>query len=126
MVYSYLVYGATPLEYVLFNFENKKHSQRRTFLTGKEKDILFIKYTGFSKFKTDLQDKYHFYQLLSSYFKRGVFKLEKGITYKQFEDFCIQEKDCFIKPINASYGIGTMKYSYSLINCRFMFDKLAQ
>lgn len=126
MVYSYLLYGATPLEYVLFNFKNKKHSQRRDFLTDKEKDILSIKYTGFDKCKTDLQDKYHFYQLLPSYFKRGVFKLEKGTTYKQFEDFCIQERNCFIKPINASYGIGAMKYSYSLNSCRSVFNKLTQ
>lgn len=125
MVYSYLVYGSTPLEYLLFDFISKKHSQRKSFLTDKEKDILSINNTGMDKFKTDLQDKYHFYQLLSEYFKRGVMKLDKNTTWNQFEEFCKQEQKCFIKPLNASYGVGAMKYSYSVETCRELFDNLS-
>lgn len=58
MVYSYLVYGSTPLEYLLFDFISKKHSQRKSFLTDKEKDILSINNTGMDKFKTDLFTSY--------------------------------------------------------------------
>lgn len=124
MVYSYLRYGATPLEYVLFNFMNKKHTQRKTFLTDKEKDMLSIQYTGFDKFKTDLQDKFHFYQLLSSYFKRGVLKLDRNTSFEQFEQFCRKEETCFIKPLSASYGIGAIKYTYLSETCHDLFVEL--
>lgn len=124
MVRDYLYFGVTPKEFVLFDFLHKNYQQKAAFLPDQLKDKLSMKYTGLDKFKSDLQDKYHFYELLSPFFKRHVMKLTAKTSLEAFQKFCLDEQLVFIKPLNASYGIGACKFDYNEENCQYLYEKL--
>lgn len=47
---SYIKYLAKPVEYFLFDFENKTASQRKKYLTDIQKDAYCEKYDGIANF----------------------------------------------------------------------------
>ena len=126
MVRDYLYFGVTPNEFVLFDFLNKSFRDKGSFLPDQLKDKLSMQTTGLDKFKRDLQDKYHFYELLSPYFKRRLLKLDSTITFEMFDAFCKEQQNVFIKPLNASYGIGACKFEYDSNECRILYDRLTE
>lgn len=113
MVRDYLHFGATPKEYFLFDFQHKTYKEKASFLPDQLKDQLSLKYSGYERFKNDLQDKFHFYELLSPFFKRKAMKLSSKTPFEAFEVFCKSAKRVFIKPLSGSYGMGAQIYDYS-------------
>lgn len=124
MVRDYLYFGVTPKEFVLFDFLHKSFWQKSTFLPDQLKDKLSIQATGLEKFKRDLQDKYHFYELLSPFFKRKLLKLDSHTSFEDFDKFCKEQARIFIKPLDASYGKGASKFEYSKEQCRLLYEEL--
>lgn len=124
MVRDYLCFGVTPKEFVLFDFLHKTYREKKTFLPDYLKDVLSIKYTGFDKFERDLQDKFHFYELLSPFFARPVMKLTSQTAFETFDEFCKKENSVFIKPLKASYGRGACVYEYKKDSCKLFYTDL--
>lgn len=124
MVRDYLFFGVTPKEFVLFDFLHKDFHQKATFLPDQLKDKLSMKYTGLEKFKSDLQDKYHFYELLSPFFKRHVMKLTAKTSLEAFQKFCCDEQTVFVKPLKASYGIGACMFEDKKESSLQLYERL--
>lgn len=104
----YYKYLTTPEEYFLFGFEGKDHAYRDSFLSDNYRIRQLIKTTGEKKFVEDLTDKFNFYRITKKYFGRCAFVISKGenATQSQFAEFAKTHKSLFVKPLNASYGLG--------------------
>lgn len=126
IVQSYIEYGVTPQEYFLFDFPNKKKTERSEFLPDQWKDKLSMRATPISLFNKDLTDKYNFYLLNKPYFYREVLKIDDSTDIKTFISFAKKEKVIFIKPIGGSYGIGAFRYAYDEATVNETFARLSK
>lgn len=104
----YLLYGITPDEYFMHQFQNKKDDYRSTILSRKLKDDLTVKYTGNQAWKYfgEIWDKWSFYNITKDFFKRDVCKIENDDDFLLFKNFCEKHKRFIAKPRKASSGIG--------------------
>ena len=103
----YYKYLTTPDEYFLFGFsENKSPFYREVFLTDNYKIRCLLRTINEEKYVNELCDKYNFYCITREFFKRDAMLIQKGVNYSDFEDFALNHKTLFIKPLSDSFGRG--------------------
>lgn len=100
-------YSTKADEYFLFGFRTLKPSQREEFLPDWIKDEVMRHVVGSEVYHRELRNKYNFYRLLGSYFKRDVMLLPSGGgDYALFESFAMKNKQLFMKRNSSSRGRG--------------------
>lgn len=100
---SYIKYLAKPVEYFLFDFENKTASQRKKYLTDIQKDAYCEKYDGIANFN-DLSDKFLFYGKMKKFYHRDAC-LIAGLSDKPlFLSFVSKHPLFIVKPNIGSFG----------------------
>lgn len=101
----YIETRVEPLEFFLFDYENKSKEERNNFLPDYERVRINEVVTGRELFN-DLKDKYRFYELNKEFFQREVYKITKETTYQEFQHIVTSLKKVFAKPIDGSLGKG--------------------
>lgn len=107
IVWCYICYGFTPLDYFLFNFhkENNTKNSRNEFVSDVYKDYKLFWKEGVDSY-AELYDKYRFYERTKEYFKRAVMFVNVDTKESDFVNFVLNVKDLFIKSNSDSYGRG--------------------
>ena len=107
IVKAYLIHGASPLEYFLYDFKKKNSKQRSTYVTDQDKDIACMQVMGLEAYKNDLANKYNFYKLMSPFFMRDICIVSTSKDWDSYENF-VSKHPKFFKKINkdSSYGHG--------------------
>lgn len=108
----WIKYKALPYEYFLFDFKNRTDAERGEFETDIDRIATLCKVCGKRMYMEEINDKYNFYLLAKSYFKREAIKLDHQSGDNDFVAFVRKYKDVFIKPLAASKGVGTHVYCY--------------
>ena len=105
-------YQALPYEYFLFNFEKRDHKSRWAFETDTDRINTLLRVSDVVSFSKEINNKYNFYQLAKSYFKREAIRIESVNQIEEFTSFVKKHGEVFIKPLDGSKGRGTHVYSY--------------
>lgn len=113
MIWSYYRYGATPVEYFLFNFFEISNRKRLEYLTVKQKDDICRRYVDFNLFYEELENKYNLYNKLKQFYKREVYLLSEETDKEKFEDFFQTAGELFFKPLDGQCGEGTHIEKYN-------------
>lgn len=101
---SFILFGASPNEYFLYGFPKRSLKERDEFLTDAYRTQLQKVSIGLDKFKSDLLDKYHFYEQNTKFFGRECMKLDHSTTFEEFASFVRRNNTIFIKDNAGSFG----------------------
>ena len=110
IVKCWLKYSALPYEYFLFNFRDRSDAERWKFETDMDRIRTLRRITGEKIFLAEISDKYNFYLLSKSFFKREAIKIESKEHIKLFVEFVKKHNKVFIKPLQGSQGKGAHIY----------------
>lgn len=115
-----VLYGAGLQDYLNFRFYEKKHKERKTYVTtGGEhnayKTLASIEYAGF------FSNKVNFHKNFAKYAKREYF--EPNDTYENFEKFINKHLEFVKKPIIGLGGGDVVKVSVEEIEDKEQFYK---
>ena len=105
-------YQALPYEYFLFKFKDRDDAGRKAFETDTDRNLTLMRISGLENFQNEINNKYNFYQLAKSYFKREVMKLDSPHQSDEFVAYVKKHGEAFIKPLEGSKGKGAHVYSY--------------
>jgi hypothetical protein len=109
---SFIMTGASPVEYFLYEFQSKSWEERDEFLTDAYRTQLQKKVIGLNLFKTDLINKYNFYSKNKEFFKRKCIKVSAKTTYEEFEAFVKEQGSVFMKLNAGSFGYNAHKQTF--------------
>ncbi len=127
IVKCWLLYKALPYEYFLFNFRKLNDQERWEFETDMDRIDTLCKLMSPKIFKKEIQNKYNFYLLAKSYFKRSAIKIDEQSSPDEFIDFTRKHGSVFIKPLDASKGKGIRSFTYiDDENSQHCFSKLLE
>lgn len=112
IVLCWLKYQALPYEYFLFNFRNKSASERWAFETDMDRILTLCRVSDNSVFKEEINDKYNFFLLSKSFFKRDAIKIDSPEQENTFVLFVKRYGKVFIKPLDGSQGRGARVFSF--------------
>lgn len=112
IVKCWLKYSALPYEYFLFNFRDRSDAERWAFETDMDRIGTLRRITGEKVFLEEISDKYNFYLLSKSFFKREAIKIDSKEDIKEFVEFVKKQNKVFVKPLQGSQGKGAHIYSF--------------
>lgn len=118
----YNKYKTTPLEYFLFGMRFADKGIRESYISDK---VLFsaVAKTGTRRLHdTELNDKFHFYELTSEYFKRSAIEVKNAEDRTKFEQFVVGKDKVILKPNSAACGSGI--FISKTDDPKGLFDKL--
>lgn len=106
---SMFIHGSTLEDFVVYEFYNKNHKEKKTYLTGKKQHRFFDEVNN--KEKTDIFiDKFKFADYFQSYLGRGVFKLYlDGSNVNEAKKWLTNRDTVFAKPSQGIRGQGVTK-----------------
>lgn len=113
IVLCWVKYMALPYEYFLFNFRHLSDAQRCEFETDIDRISTLSRVSDVQMFEKEINDKYNFYCLTKSYFKREAINVGQDTPNEIFVDFAERNENLFVKPLKASQGVGARTYSYT-------------
>lgn len=105
-LFSIIVYGTTLQDYLTFEFYNKSHKEKKTYVTGRKLHNFFDKVNN--KEKADIFiNKKKFAKVFSKYIGREVFLLDlNGSNIDDFKNFLKDKEVVFAKPSKGVEGKG--------------------
>lgn len=107
IIWSYYRFGATPVEYFLFDFSHCSAKRRAQFLTTKHKDDVMRKLVGMGdKGWKMLEDKYKFYLNFKNFFGRDVLLMNADTQENGFLTFVEKHPSFMVKPLDGQCGKG--------------------
>lgn len=109
IIYCQLKFKIKPNEYFNFGFRYKDSSIRETYISDQQRVELLLKMNGAER-RFELRDKYVFFKLAHSFFKRRVFHLNNETEVDSFSDFCLSVKRIFCKPNKGTMGVGICSF----------------
>ncbi len=109
---SFIMTGASPVEYFLYEFQSKSWKERDEFLTDAYRTQLQKKVIGLNLFKSDLINKYNFYTINKEFFRRKCIKVSAKTTYDEFEAFVKEQGSVFLKLNAGSFGYNAHTQSF--------------
>lgn len=111
VVWCTLIYGATISDYFFFRFYKKRHCDRNTFMTARDKDRF---YKAMNNVDNDtrkiVQNKDIFNEKFAEYLKRDCISVPE-CGEQAFCDFLNTHEAVFIKPVATGGGAGIVKTS---------------
>lgn len=102
---SYLKYKISPTEYFLFNFRNNA-VKREEYISDKFIYMIMGKVMDRRLHDDELENKYGFYKLTASLFKREVMLVKSKDDYDAFVGFATQLGEVIVKPNASACGNG--------------------
>lgn len=120
-VYHYWAYGATYDEFFYYDFINKNHTEKITYMTFRVR-LLYMDHLNKAEDKHLLFNKYETYQLLKEYYKRDVIICRSKDDYDCFLDFVEKHKQFVVKPTDMSGGRGVYKADVSGLNDNQLYE----
>ncbi len=113
MLVCYLLYGTSPVEYMLRNFRSKSKIERETYLSRQNKDVAIIEQIGLNwqDVFSELKDKYAFYKIANNFFLRDAFYLNDKSDLDDFSNFINKHNTFIAKPIKGRQGLNTVVYN---------------
>ncbi len=106
MVRAYLINGIDPNEYVVLDFINKNRTERASYLSCKEKDLICLSKKDAWEAFYELEDKANFYNLFKEFFKRELIEVKNQMDLDQFSSFVKRHRSFIFKPNNSHSGKG--------------------
>lgn len=102
----YNKYKTTPLEYFLFDMRYADNAKRKTYISDKVLFSTLAKSGTRPLHDAELNDKYHFYELTSEYFKRTAIEVRNEGDRIKFEQFVENKPKVILKPNSSACGSG--------------------
>lgn len=106
--YSKFFYRMRAEEYFRYHFEDLSPAGRRSYVSEWEIWESFASIMD-SEESRILEDKYQFYQNVSSWFKREAIRLSGDSDRDLFIDFCSRHTCFFVKPLSSCGGRGVRR-----------------
>lgn len=125
MIYSKYVYGIIYAEYFMFEFANKKHNERKLYISNTDRHV-YLQYLNQNDFYHRFTDKYESYMLYKKYYKRDLVYIKDEKDYKKFEMFCMKYKEVVKKPVDSSLGKGIEFINTKDKNLKDLFKSILQ
>lgn len=107
---SIMLYGTTLQDYLIFEFYDKNHQERKSYVTGRKLHQLFDKVNN--KNKTDIFiEKNRFAEVFSEYLGREIFTLDlDGNNINDTKSWLSDKSIVFAKPSKGVEGRGVTKF----------------
>lgn len=122
MIKCYFLYGINANEYFVHRFESKSNALRKEYISKRDKNYACrFRECGLETFNL-LNDKYRFYSLTKTFFKRDVCKVENTDDRIDFINFASKHIRCIAKPLSSSLGNGCQ--ILNIDNADLEFEKL--
>ncbi len=124
-VYCTQMYGTSLLEFSIYHFAEKSHSERIRYITWESRFL----YTAFLNKPSDnhiLDNKYEAYTLLKPFYKREAMLLSDENDFERFCSFVNKNSAVFVKPNNMELAIGAHRLVYRGNTLRDTFDALCR
>lgn len=106
LLLCYLWYHIVPWEFELYEFEKQTHSERLSWLSDADRYMCCDLIIG-SETYVILKNKYRFYELAKSFYKRSVYVYDKDTKEKDLKAFLATRERLFVKPLLGSLGRDT-------------------
>ena len=120
---SYVLHLAKPLEYFMFNFEDKTNVERKQYLTDYIKDTYLKKYAKIERAK-QLQDKFYVYEKMKQYYSRDACLVKDESDFGAFNVFIMGKTRFIAKPNAGSFGANTTIYNLIDQDPKAVFNEL--
>jgi len=105
MIFCNLAYGATPDDYLYFDFEKRSTLGRNSFITNRMRDRYCRQLNNLQEGRIFL-DKYKSYQIFQQYYGREAIKIDSEDDFSAFEKFAARHGKFVKKPVTSSQGRG--------------------
>ena len=112
IVRCWIRFKALPYEYFLFDFRNRSDEERGEFETDMDRLWTLNRLSSLQLFQEEINNKYKFYLLAKSFFKREAILVESSGQMNDFVAFVKKHGEVFVKPLQGSKGKGAHVYSY--------------
>lgn len=125
-IYDYWVYGINVDEEFYYDFLNKEHEEKSTYMTNRWR-IEYIDHLNKKEDKYILENKYEAYKRFSKYFKRDVVEINGPEDYGLFQEFVKNHPSFVVKPGGLALGIGVYKVDKDdYTNIQDLFRKILE
>ena len=100
--------GTRPDEYLLYRYDNKTIKEREEYMPQVAKDTILLNYYGSNSMSIfeQLKNKFFFYQILSTFFKREAICIYEIGDYNMFAQFCANHNSFICKLLEGHCGVG--------------------
>lgn len=112
-----------PQEYFLFGYKDKTSQERDEWITDFIKDTYLKKYAKIERAK-ELEDKFYFYNIMKSYFKREACIITNESDRLSFISFTKKHTRFIAKPNSGSFGANTKVWNMTGLDANAVFDEL--
>ncbi len=109
-IYDYWVYGNNITEAFFYDFFNKSHAEKSTYMTLRNR-FAYMWHLNDKKDKHILDNKYEAYTRLKKYYKRDMIRLSSSDDYSSFLEFVQKHPVFVVKPESLALAIGVHKES---------------
>lgn len=109
-VYHYWAYGSTYDEYFYYDFVNKTHAEKLTYMTFRVR-LIYMEHMNKKENAHLLFNKFETYQLFKQYYMRDVILCSAEKDYPAFREFVSKHTEFVVKPTDMSGGRGVYKTS---------------
>lgn len=107
---SMIIYGASPNNYSMFEFDRLRHSQRKTYVTHRLSEKM-IKKLNENKYRELFENKLAFASRFKDFFKRDYMSSE--CSKKEFFEFVETHKKLIYKPVDSAQANGIMVFDFT-------------
>lgn len=107
VIYSTLRYGASPNNYLNFEFYNLDSAKRNTYVTHRISENMIKKFND-NDYREIFEDKTQFAEVFKDYFGREWISL-KDLEFDNFVKFIKNKEKLIYKPIGLAQGQGIKK-----------------
>ncbi|MBR6702422.1 MAG: hypothetical protein IKI78_04715 [Clostridia bacterium] len=107
-VYHYWVYGCTTEEFMNYDFMNKTHEEKKTYMTLRVR-LLYMAHLSKKEDAHLLFNKYEAYQIFKDEFMREVILCSSEEDFPVFYDFTRRHPEFVVKPTDMSGARGVHK-----------------
>ncbi len=123
-IIALILHGASPRDYILFEFWKKSNRERSTFITMRRFLNMLDKYNERRK-KSLFQNKHEFNTTFRAFIKRSWLDVS-SCTLEAFKEFVSQHKTVLVKPVEGyqGHGIYTLDFSTNDLDAKALFEDL--
>lgn len=120
--HCYNKYKTSPSEYFMFGFRSADENKRKTYISDKVLYSVVAKTGTRPLHDAELNDKFHFYELTSEYFKRKAIEVCGENDRLEFNQFVLDKPKVILKPNSSACGSGI--FISQTDNPSDLFDRL--
>ena len=107
-IYDYWAYGNNVSEEFYYNFSNKTHQEKSSYITFRNR-FLYVWHLNDKKDAHILNNKYEAYLRLKKYYQRDIIRISTEADYSLFLDFVQKHPVFVVKPESLGLAVGVHK-----------------